>query len=237
MKNLKLILLFSFICTAALGQKIIEKNFDYNNQHIDLDVKFARNIEVKTWDKQTVYFKATILIEDDQFIEKYDIDFQESDNTITIKEKAEQVFKAMQNYGRKNDKNNLRYWYNSGDLCKFNYILYVPKSADFKISSINGSMKAERIEGDFTADLINGNIDIKDYAGNLDLSTINGEIDLKVSNTKFVAETIHGDIYADENLNIVAHDRNVGQKVESGGSNFKNRLSLKTINGNMYLRQ
>ena len=237
MKNVFTLIFIGIICLFRVSaQKIIEKNFDYTNQHIELDVKFARNIEVKTWEKSTVYFKATIEIEDAQFIEKYSVDFQQSSNNIVIEEKAEPVYKAMQDYYKKNNKGNSQHWYNTGDKCKFNYVLYIPKNTRLKISSINGDLKSESMEADMTTNLINGNIDIKDYSGDLDLSTINGEIDLKVSNTSLIAETIHGDIYADQKLNLVSEDRHVGQKVQTDGGNFKNKLRLNTINGNMYLR-
>ena len=80
------------------------------------------------------------------------------------------------------------------------------------------------------------NIEILKYTGSLKLNTINGAIDLNVGNASFIAETIHGDIYADENLKLTSHDRHVGQKVESLASNGASKLKLNTINGNMYLR-
>ena len=97
-------------------------------------------------------------------------------------------------------------------------------------------MKSEVIEGEFEADLINGNIDIAKYSGELDLSTINGEIDLKMINAKLVAETIHGDIYADKNLKFDSTKQHVGQKISGSLGKASNRLRLNTINGNMYLR-
>lgn len=232
------LLLLSLICltTTTAQNKIIEKNFQYKNQSIYLDVKFASNIEVKTWDKNTVYFKADIYTEDSQFQNFYKLNVEEKSNIIDITSEADAVFKAYRkdclakNPGRK------RNCYNTGDLTAFNYVLYVPKNAKFKVSSINGDLKSEVIDGDFTADLINGNIDIKKYAGHLDLSTINGEIDLRVANSSFVAETIHGDIYASEGLDLVSQDRHVGRKVWSENSTAKNKLKLNTINGNMYLR-
>ena len=54
-------ILFFALCLIALtakGQKIIEKNINYSGQTISLEVKFASQIEVKTWDKSTVYFKS-----------------------------------------------------------------------------------------------------------------------------------------------------------------------------------
>lgn len=235
MKNCIIIICLLLVGNAS-AQKVIEKTFDHNDQDIYLDVKFARNIEVKTWDKSTVYFKALITVEEEQFIDQYEIDFKQSNNAISITEEAEDLFKEMREYGRKNDSNNSRYWYNSGDLCRFNYTLYVPKNTTINVSSINGHLKSELVEGNLSTDLINGNIEIKQYTGNLDLSTINGAIDLKISNTSVVAETIHGDIYAEEGLKFEHEDRHVGQKLWYKSSNSKNRLTLNTINGNMYLR-
>jgi len=230
------ILLLAFAFNIGTAQKIIEKNLEYDDQFIELDVKFARDIKVKTWDEPKVYFKATIVAKEEMFIDKYEVDFKTSNGYITIEERAEPVFKAMKEYADKNDWNNKRYWYNSGDLYKFFYVLYVPKNAKFKVSSINGDLESERIYGDFEADLINGNIEITEYQGTLKLSTINGEIDLNVGTSSFIAETIHGDIYADEKLKVKSHGRHVGQKVESIAASGTSRLKLNTINGNMYLR-
>ncbi len=230
-------LLIGFFSLLVCAQKTIEKNFDYNGQFIELDVKFAQEIEVKTWNKNTVYFKATVELKEEQFLDKYDISFKASKNDIYIEEKAEDVFKAIHEFAKKKGDQRGRYWINSAELCSLSYVLYVPKNTQFKVSSINGHMKAESIEGQFTADLINGNIDIKNFAGKLDLTTINGEIDLKVSNSSFTAETVHGDIYVDGALDLISSDQNVGQKVKSKVRDYENQLSLNTVNGNMYLRK
>ena len=236
MKNLGTTLLFILIVNLAQAQKIIEKNIDYKNQYIDVELKFASQIEVKTWDKQSIYFKANIYTEDEKFIDLYELDIDKSSGNVSITSDAMPVFEAFRKDCVKNHPDRKRYCYNSGDLYKFNYVIYVPKGARFKISSINGSLKSEIIEGEFTADLINGDIDIAQYSGDLDLKTINGEIDLKMINASLVAETIHGDIYADENLKFVSTDRHVGQRISGRTVNGKNRLRLNTINGNMYLR-
>ncbi|MEO1487087.1 MAG: hypothetical protein AAFU57_15175 [Bacteroidota bacterium] len=235
MKN---ILAFAFLLSLTgfvNGQKIIEKTFAYTNQEIEMDVKFARHIEIKTWDKAEVYFKAEIIIDEDRFIDKYELVIDEKKDYLRITSKPEAIFKAFQEYGKKT--RDTRYWYNSGDLCRFFYTLYVPKNSSFKVSSINGDLESEIIEGDFMADLINGNIDIKTFKGDLDLRTINGEIDLVVKNTSLKASTIHGEIYADESLKLNISDQHVGQKVSGSFDSASSRLHLETINGNMYLRR
>ena len=235
-KTLKLTLLLGLISLTLNAQKIIEKSFDYKGRVIDLDVKFASEIEVKTWDENSVYFKADIHTKDGKFLDDYKLDINETSNEIKITSVAEGVFKKFQDEWNENNKDNKRRYYNTGDWYDSNYVLYVPKNAKFKVSSINGDLKSEIIEGDFTADLINGNITINTYSGNLNLTTINGEIDLKMVNANLVAETIHGDIYADGKLKFSSEDRHVGQKIAGQIADGKNRLRLNTINGNMYLR-
>ena len=236
MKKIAIIGMVGLISLTTSAQKIIERNIEYKNQVIDVEVKFASLIEVKTWEKSTVYFKADITTEDGKFQDRYELDIQEGANTISIASNAEPLFKAFQEEWNTNNPDKKKRYYNTGDIYTFNYVIYIPKNAKFKISSINGDLKSEVIEGEFEADLINGDIDIAKYSGNLNLSTINGEIDLKMINAKLVAETIHGDIYADEKLKFTSTDRHVGQKISGSLGKASNSLQLNTINGNMYLR-
>ena len=235
MKNTLALILVLFIGFAN-AQKIIEKTIDYNNQYIDLDVRFASEIEVKTWDKSTIYFKADIYTKEGKYLDLYEVDINKGNSTISIESNTETILKKFWEDRNKNNPDKKRRYYNSEDWYEFNYVLYVPKNAKFKVSSINGDLKSEYIEGDFSADLINGNIDIAKYSGGLNLKTINGEIDIKMINADLIAETIHGDIYADEALKFTSKSRHVGQKISGRTETGKNRLRLNTINGNMYLR-
>lgn len=236
---MKKIIITAFVGLATLSlsaQKIIEKNFNYSGQSIDLEVKFASHIEVRTWDKSTVYFKADLTTKDGKFLDLYKLDIDENSSSIDIASDAIPLFKAFQDEWDRNHPNSKNRGYMEDDTYEFNYVLYVPKGATFKVSSINGDLKSELIEGDFTADLINGDINIKKYNGDMDLRTINGEIDLVMKNSRLIAETIHGQIYADEKLELTVTDRFVGQKVEGQFDSATHRLNLNTINGNMYLR-
>ena len=233
MKSNILFLALCLIALTAKGQKIIEKNINYSGQTISLEVKFASQIEVKTWDKSTIYFKADIQTDEGKYLDLYSLDVDESNSYIAITSEAKPVFKA---FHKEREKSGRKQYYYTDDMYEFNYVLYVPKNATFMVNSINGSLKAEVIEGDFTADLINGDIDIKKYKGDLDLKTINGEIDLSVGKSNLLAETIHGQIYADEKMDLQVTDRHVGQKVMASTANATNTLRLNTINGNMYLR-
>ena len=230
MKKTTILIALCLMVFVGMAQKTIEKNLDHKGQFIEMDTPFASTIEVKTWDKPTVYFKATLSSETPELLELYKLEVKEERSLISIASDTEALFEA---YKEKRMAQKKGYWCQEYE---FNYVLYVPKNAQFKVKSINGSLQSDSIEGDFEADLINGDIEIKHYSGNLKLNTINGEIDVKVNNVDFTAETIHGDIYADEKLKLKAHDRHVGQKVESLTFAGVTKLKLNTINGNMYLR-
>lgn len=218
---------------SAFAQKSIEKSIAYKDQDIEFDMKFAKNITLKLWDKSTIELKGTISTLGERYLDLYKLEVDENASRIKIASNPEAIFKKF-NEDRKNDKNT--YYINENEYTE-EFTLYVPKKATLKISSINGDLQADVVDGDFKADLINGNIDIAEYNGNLDLSTINGEIDLKVLNTSLKAETVQGQIYADDKLSLNSADQVVGQKIDGSFDTAANSLSLKTINGNIYLRR
>lgn len=248
MKNLLATLFLGIVSFTVHAQRVIEKDVVYNNQYINVEVPFASEIELKTWNRPDIYIKANLTTEDGKYLDLYELDIEESSNRIDIVSKAEDLFKKYQedyekqNPNReKNIRNNYAISKNSlvvydGMEYTFDYTIYIPEGAEFKLSSINGNLNSEIINGDFTADLINGNIDIKEYSGDMELKTINGEINLSVGDSYVTAETIHGNIYADEKLEFTSEDRMVGQQVESKNKNGASRLQLSTVNGNMYLR-
>jgi hypothetical protein len=233
MKKYLLIILTGVISQAISSQKIIEKNLNFNNQYVEADLKFASEIKVQTWDKNTVYFKADIATKEGKFLESYKVNIQQTSDKISILFEAEGVFEKFQEEWNLNNSNKKKRYYNTGDWLTFTYTLYVPKNTKLKINSINGNLSSDLIEGDFTADLINGTISIKKYTGTLDLTTINGEIDLRMVNANLVAETIHGD----KELKFSFEDRHVGQEISGTIAEGKNTLRLNTISGNMYLRR
>lgn len=236
MKNLiTTVILVAFSLTLN-AQKIIEKTIDYKNQDINIDLDFATTIEIKTWDKPSIYVKADLTTEDGKYLELYALNISERHSKIDIKSDALPMFAAYQKDFEINHPNSGSNYNKVGLEHKINYTLFLPKNSKVKLSSISGNLNAETIEGDFTADLISGNINIKNYKGNLDLTTISGEIDLKMINTSLTAKTIQGNIYADEKLKFTATNEFVGQKIAGKTANANSKLKLNTISGNMYLR-
>lgn len=236
MKNPTAMVILMLLGFTMSAQKTIEKNIDYSGQEIYIKLDFATHIELKTWEKLSIYIKADLSTKDEKYLDLYALSITEGTSEIEIKSDALPVFEAFKKeYKEGQVKLKKNYTY-INPKHEFNYILYVPKGSKVKVSSISGNLSSEIIESDFTADLISGNINIKSYKGNLDLTTISGEIDLKMINTSLTAETIQGNIYTDEKLEFTSENQIVGQKIAGKTGNASNNLKLSTVTGNIYLR-
>lgn len=235
MKKFAFALAILLMAPGLSAQRTLEKQLDHQGQPIRVDLKFASDIRINTWDRPTVHVRAEINTRDGKFLDLYALDIEQNEKSITITSKADKLFDALhrEREGRDADHGvHLR----EGDY-EFHYVLQLPKHAKVTISSINGDLLAESIQGELTAELINGDIDIKGYVGDMDLQTINGAIDLSIGDSQWLAETIHGQICADESLAFKVTDRIVGQRVEGGKKGNTHWLRLNTVNGNMYLRR
>ncbi|MBC9798612.1 hypothetical protein, partial [Sinomicrobium weinanense] len=201
---MKKIILFSIailLGQMSVAQRSVQKEVAYKGQHIHIEVKFADSIVINTWDKPTVSLQAEIMTRGGKHLDAYELETKETTNTIHINSKPERIFDKFRS---ECDCNTLNTDY------KAFYSINIPKNAQFEISSINGDLQSKIIEGNFTAELINGNIGIENYSGQLNLSTINGEIDLEMKNTSLTLETIHGNVFARENLELETEERVVG---------------------------
>lgn len=244
MKNISITALLMTLAISLNAQRAIEKIIDHKGQEVTVDLAFARHIEIKNWDRQSVGLIGNLKTEDGKFLDLYTLEVSEGESTIEIKSDATPVFEAFQREYEKDHprekkdhkEEGIYYTESRGPEHEFNYVIYVPKGTNVKISSITGELSSEKFEGELKADLISGDITIGDYKGILDLNTITGDIDLRMTDASLEAETIQGNIYADEKLILTSADRLVGHKVSGETPNPQNTLKLNTINGNMYLR-
>jgi len=233
MKNLIFILFLSFLSTGLFAQKITEKNIALkNNKNVFVNLKFADDIELKTWDKQEVYLKSTVNINDGKFDDYFELNIEDKVNTLVIKSGYGSLFK---DHGWKSKKKNDDYSNNINIDAK--YILYVPKNVALEIKSISGDANIKEYEGVLITDLVSGDITVEKYLGDLKLKTVSGDIDIKIDNASLTAKTVTGDIYSDENMVLNAEDKLVGQKVQGSFKNGTYKLNLSSVSGNIYLRK
>lgn len=214
MKNTIAIILFCLLDCAVSAQKIVEKNISYNtNQAIKLNIQIADSIRIITWNKNEVYTKASIDINDNKNNDVYITEFIESGSDIEVKAHFDE--KKIREIA-------------SNDTCKCccNYRskiywdVYMPEQAQFSVETIDGNII---IEGKTQA---------------MKVHSISGFIDLafaKERKAEFKMSTISGTIYTDLAFNKREDKRsnNISSQYNGGGA----MIELETISGDIYLRK
>ncbi|MEN8119385.1 MAG: DUF4097 family beta strand repeat-containing protein [Bacteroidota bacterium] len=196
-------------------QETFEKEVNLkSNQAVNLELKFAENINIKTWDKQKLYVKVVV---EHNFKEKLDFQLLEHNeiSKLEIEEKIKNLEKRKNiNIGSDHDCIKL----------EINYDVYLPANVELSINSISGNLNVKNMKNKLNLETISGFVDV-----NLDPK---GNYDLKCS-------TISGEIYSD-----LKFDKNINPKQDIVGSKLNTSLNgggksirLKSISGDLFIRK
>ena len=190
-----------------------------NGQAVKLELKFADEINIKTWNKQQLYIKATVKHNFKEKLNYQLLEFNETDE-VEIEEKIKNFEERKNiNIGGKSKEHNR----NCIEI-DIDYEVYLPANVELVINSISG------------------NIDVKSMNNSLTLETITGFVDVSIDPSKkydLKCSTISGSIYS--NLNF---DSNGNIKADIVGSKLNTRLNgggktlrIKSISGDLYIRK
>ncbi|NER17162.1 DUF4097 family beta strand repeat-containing protein [Spongiivirga citrea] len=238
MKRTVLMLICCLAMTTISAQKVIEKNIKPSSDAVEVEFKFAEDINIKTWDKNEVYVKAEVSINDGEYDDYFTIKVDNDRPALRIDSDYGDLFKKQNTWRRNKDKD--------GDCncCSLDMdviiTLYVPKTARLRVKSISSNVSSEAYQGNLNIDIISGDINIKNYSGDFALKTISGDIDVKVKKSSVYAQTVTGTIYADDKLSFNKSDsgnRWGGSKVKGTVGNADNELKLTTVSGSIFLRK
>jgi len=224
MKTLTLIFVISLFSIHLSAQRIVEESLPVSsNQEIKLEFDFADDITVTSWDKQEVYVKATVNINDGKDNSKFKFISRKGSGYISIKSEIENLEKLTCRTIIIED-GDTTFVNGRGADMDLSFEVFMPSNKELQLETINGD------------------ITIKGLKGPMDIKTINGEIDLYLeSNQKadLAMSTINGTMYTNLDLefssnkgNICRIGGNVDTKLNGGGVD----IDLETINGTIYLR-
>ena len=225
MKKLALIL-FVFVGLTAQAQRNVEKEVAYKDQPVQVDLAFASEIEMKTWNRQLIKIEASVQTEEEKYTEMYELEIKASDSKIIIGSNTKEIFEAH----RKASSG----WYNDLEH-EFNYTLFVPEGVKLELASITGSVTSQFLQGNIRMDLVTGNINIEKFKGELDLKSVTGKIDLPVKDSSYSAKTVMGSIHGNQDPKAERKSKFVGEEVNRDLQGSQNRLTLNTVTGDIYL--
>jgi hypothetical protein len=204
------ILIVVWLCSVTIrAQQIIEKHMDFSGKEsLSLKIQIADSINVQTWNKNEVYVKAYVNVNDNKNNDAYVTSFDDSGNYIAIKANfKENYFKGKKNCCNETD----IYWQ-----------IFMPEKTKFSVETINADITIKGQTREMYVKSISGCIDLTEPAGkqaDLDFSTVSGRM---YSNHELALNKMHSGI-----------PMKINEKLNNGGDPIK----LETISGDIYFRK
>jgi len=214
MRNIIAMILFCMLNCFTYAQKIVEKHMNYSSgKKVELNIQIADSIRVITWNKNEVYAKGSININDNKDNDIYITSFDESGSSLEVRAKFDE------------DKSK-RNWNDSCHCCcnyrsKIYWDVYIPENAAFSVETIDGNI------------IINGQTD------EIKAHTISGFIDLVFASSRkadLKMSTISGTIYTNLAISKPKGHRG-GNEISSEYNGGGKRVDLETISGDIFLRK
>ena len=209
MKKIITILSAFLVILTVNAQMKIDRHLPFSGKEaVSLKIEISDSVLIETWDKNEVWVRASVNINDNKDNDAYETSFDEGGKTLVVRA----GFKKDYFRGRKMN-------------CVESEIawqVFVPR---------NVAVSAESINADFTVTGNTGPLKIKSISGFIDLAVPeNRSASLDFS-------TISGTIYTDHKFsseisvkNVMAHVQN---RLNSGGEQIK----LETISGDIFFRK
>ncbi len=202
-----IIILLGFVSIKA--QEITEKHIDFSGKEsVDMNIQIADSICLHTWNKNEVYVKASVNINDNEDNEGYVISFDETGDLVEITGR----FKDNYYRGRKNCCNETDIFWE----------IYIPERVDFNIETINGNITIDGVTERIRAKSISGFIDLAAPADR--------NADIKFS-------TITGTIYTNHELTSDWRQTGVPSVIRQNLNEGGSPVILETISGDIFFRK
>jgi hypothetical protein len=204
------ILVVMWLCFSSLqAQQIIEKHIDFSGKEsVSLKIQIADSINLQTWNKNEVYVKASVNVNENKDNDAYITSFEEAGNTVVVNAK----FKDKYFKGKNNCCNNTDiYWQ-----------IFIPEKSKFSIETINADIT---ITGQTRA------MNIKSISGYIDLAVpASKQADLDFS-------TVSGRMYSNLELALNKPHNSVPLKIAEKLNNGGDQIKLETISGDIFFRK
>jgi hypothetical protein len=204
------ILVVVWLCFAPVkAQQIIEKHMDFSGKEsLTLKIQIADSINIQTWNKNEVYVKASVNINENKDNEAYLTSFDESGNSLTVNAKfRDKYFKGKNNCCNNTD----IYWQ-----------VFIPEKTKFSVETINADITITGQTREMKVKSISGSIDLSVPSNKqafLEFSTISGRM---YSNHELAFNKLHSGI-----------PLKISEKLNNGGD----PINLETISGDIYFRK
>jgi hypothetical protein len=199
-----------WLCFASTSaQQKTEKHIDFaGKESLQLNIQIADSIDIQTWNKNEIYLKASVNINENKDNEAYLISFDETGNTVEVKANFKKdYFKGKDDCCCKSD---------------IRWKVMVPEKTPFSLETINGNIT---IAGETRE------MKVKSISGFIDLAVSkNRQADIEFS-------TIAGTVYSNHDLVLKDMNKSSHSIIKEQLNNGGPLIKLETISGDIFFRK
>ena len=209
MKKIIIILTAFLAIFPVNAQMKIDRHLPFSGKEaVNLKIEISDSVLIETWDKNEVWVRASVNINDNKDNDAYETSFDEGGKTLAVRA----GFKKDYFKGRK---------FNCVES-EISWQVFVPRNVE---------VFAESINADFTVTGDTGPLKIKSISGFIDLAVPeNRSASLDFS-------TISGTIYTDHRLSSTISEKNVMAHVQNRLNSGGETIKLETISGDIFFRK
>lgn len=204
------ILVVLWLCfTTMQAQQIIEKHMNFTGKEsVALNIQIADSIMIQTWNRNEVYVKGSVDVNDNKDNEAYETAFDESGKTLTVKTGfREGYFKGRKNHCTESS---------------IYFQVFMPENTRFTVETIDANVI---ITGKTTQ------MNVKSISGYIDLAVpANKSADIDFS-------TISGTMYSNLDLEMHGKHGGIPSKIEERLNKGGDHIKLETISGDIFFRK
>jgi hypothetical protein len=204
------IFIAALVCSSTtLAQQITEKHINFSGkENLNLNIQIADSIDIQTWNRNEIYLKASVNINENKDNEAYLISFDETGNTVEVNANFKKdYFKGKDNCCCKSD---------------IRWKVMVPSKTSFSLETINGNIS---IAGETLG------MKVKSISGFIDLAVPeNRQADIEFS-------TITGTIYSNQDLVLKEMNKSSHSTIREQLNNGGPLIKLETISGDIFFRK
>jgi hypothetical protein len=209
MKNAIIFTICWVLMSHTLAQKTIEKHINFSGKEkLVLNIQIADSIKIHTWNKDEVYAKASVNVNDNEDNDVYETNFNESGKAVEIKASIQDSYLKEKKHCCTNT--------------EITWELFIPEKTVFSVETINGDIMIDGTTTEINAKTISGFIDLA-MAGNR-------KADLEM-------KTISGTLYTDLDINTASSENSLPVVVKHKLNNGGDQVNLETISGDIFVRK
>ena len=225
MKRLLALSLLLVISLNSWSQRLEEQNIPWKSgQEITLNLKYAQDIQIKTWDKPEVSLRVSISINNDELNDSWSSTTTTTDNKIQV---SSDIDFPDGNYC--GDCSGRNYSTNNRSICsQIEYSIFVPTSAAIRVETLSGNMTIQGVISPLYAKSLSGFVDVDWLAqqgATVSMKSTTGEVYTNL------------DLLIDEADSEKNRRSPVGWEIEATIAGGGSKVELESISGDVYFRR